>query len=323
MAKLSTLRCVECGSRELTADENGGYRCSYCGTTSYPSSADRKQAATPRGAGGTAGGKRAVLVALAALGVLAVVGTVLGLLLISGSDRGTPPAARSAAVPLPDRSPSSAGAGAPAKPEALAEYGAGAVEKAPEAKAELRLLTPRPDSIGNTYFVGVYRNTGEAVIERPRAEVRLFDKGGEKVAVGTGYAARDRLPPGEETPIKIMVRNTPAYDKLEVHLDPQPPSYPRTRPKMAFEGVKVAPGRYRGYRLTGKVKNTSQVAARFVQIIVLALGDDKRPMGVTSSFLQQKVLPPGDSAPFDFTLHQVDEAPASVRLDYDATPVER
>lgn len=200
----------------------------------------------------------------------------------------------------------------------MPEYGQAAVERVAPPRAELVSLTPRADSIGNTYFIGIYRNIGEVIIERPRAEVVLFDRGGTKVAVGQGYAARAFLLPGEETPISVLIQRTPAYHRAQGEVSPEPLTYPRRRLKLSLSEVRLTMGAYRRRHLKGVIRNDDDAGARFVQIIVLVLDEKKAILGTTASYLPQRLLRPGESAPFDFDLHLVDREPGSFRVDYDA-----
>jgi hypothetical protein len=313
MTTLAQFRCSECGSRELDPVDETSFRCSYCGTVGYlPKQPPAPQPAPPAPA---APASRRTL-ALVAIIVLAVAAVILGVFVVSGGSEKRRSGTRRYVsrysvgdnrAPLP-----------PQKGQPMAEYGGGAVQKPLKVSAEVIDLTARPDSIGNIYFVGIYRNTGEAAIERPRVELTLLDSKDNKVAVATGHTSRRFLLPGEETPVKILVSRAPEYSSFKAQVEPKAPHYPRRRPKLAFDGVQIYPGRYGRYHIKGTVTNRDKQRARFVQIIVLVLDAKKKILGTTSGFLGQRHLAAGESSPFDLDLHQVDQVPASFRLDYDA-----
>lgn len=315
MTTLAQYRCSECGSRSLDPVDDTSFRCSYCGTVGYLPAEPRAPEPAPVPPAAPAPSPHRTL-ALAAIAVLAVAAVVLGVFVISGSGKRQTGSRRYVSrysvgdnrAPLP-----------PQKGQPMAEYGGGAVQKPLKLSAEVTDLTARPDSIGNIYFVGIYRNTGEAVIDRPRVELTLLDSKDNKVAVATGHTSRAFLLPGEETPVKILVSRAPEYSSFKTRVEPKAPHYPRRRLKLGFDGVQIYPGRYGRYHIKGTVTNRDKKDARFVQIIVLVLDADKKILGTTSGYLGQRRLAAGESAPFDLDLHQVDQVPASFRLDYDAT----
>ncbi|UCF41641.1 MAG: hypothetical protein JSW43_04750, partial [Gemmatimonadota bacterium] len=169
MTTLAQYRCSECGSRSLDPVDETSFRCSYCGTVGHLPAEPRAPEPVP--VPPTAPSPYRTL-ALVAIAVLAVAAVVLGVFVISGSGKRRTGTRRHVSrysvggdrAPLP-----------PQKGRPMAEYGGGAVQKPLKVSAEVTDLTARPDSIGNIYFVGIYRNTGEAAIERPRVELTLLD----------------------------------------------------------------------------------------------------------------------------------------------------
>ena len=193
------------------------------------------------------------------------------------------------------------------------------VEEPPlPVSAEVTALTPIPDSIGNLYFIGIYRNTGEATITQPRVEVSLWSADKRLLKTATGYAVRHTLEKGETTPIKILVEHYPPYAEATTELHPERELYPRRRPKLALSDIRLERGRYSGYRVTGTVQNQDAAAARYVQVIALLYDESDRIVGMDSRFLTQTLLPPGQSSPFAVEVTQVRGRPARTQLDYQA-----
>ena len=100
---------------------------------------------------------------------------------------------------------------------------------------------PLPDRIGNIYFVGIYRNTGEAAIDRPRVEATLWDAKEGKLAVGSASARSTTLLPGEEVPIKILVQHAPAYASVTTRWRRATAYGSTARPKLQIEKPKLEP----------------------------------------------------------------------------------
>lgn len=187
--------------------------------------------------------------------------------------------------------------------------------------AEVTDLTPLPDSIGNLYFIALYRNTGEAVIDLPRAELTLWGREGQKLATATGFTPRHQLPRGEATPLKVLFTHAPAYATVTVHVDPQRERYPRRRPRLELRDIRFARDRYGGYRITGTVHNRGDSPAQYVQLIALFYDAQDHLAGMDSRFTAQRLLPGGESTPFEVPVALVRGVPTRVQLDYQALEV--
>lgn len=200
----------------------------------------------------------------------------------------------------------------PSKPS---EYGSEAVVEEKIVKAEFVDAVPLPDRVGNIYFVGIYRNTGEAAIDRPRVEATLWSDKKEKLAVGSGYGAFNNLLPGEEVPIKILVQKAPAYASVTYKVAPERVRFGSTvRPKLAIEKPKLEPAQFGGYRLSGTVRNNDAADVRFVHIVALLLGEDRHIVGMQDGFAAQRDLPAGDHSPFQLQIMSTSRPPKSFRL---------
>lgn len=194
-----------------------------------------------------------------------------------------------------------------------------AEEPALPLAAEVTALTPVPDSIGNLYFIGLYRNTGEATISLPRVELTLWSRDRQKLAAATGFAVRHTLAKGEMTPVKVLFTHAPAYAEVTAHADPQRERYGRPRPRLELGEARLLPDRYFGYRVTGTVKNPGPAAAQYVEIIALLYDEQERIAAMASRFIAPTVLPPGQQCPFAVAVTPVQGRPARVQLDYQAS----
>ena len=63
------------------------------------------------------------------------------------------------------------------------------------------------------------------------------------------------LPPGGETPVKVLVTKPPAYARYETLHEPMKPySFEgEGRPAMKFRGARLRKGRYGGYEVAGEI----------------------------------------------------------------------
>lgn len=204
--------------------------------------------------------------------------------------------------------------------QALAEAAKDDEEPENEARAEVSALTPLPDSIGNVYFIGYYKNTGTVPIWLPTVELTLWGEQSSKLAVADGYAPRHRLAPGEETPIRVLFSHAPAkWQRVTASVTPRAQTYGGPRPNLRFTAGQLQRDRLRGYRLEGTVQNQDTWVARFIQVIVVVYDKEDRIIGMDSRFIGQQQLSAGESAPFAVPMLQVRGRPHHYRLDYDAT----
>jgi hypothetical protein len=204
--------------------------------------------------------------------------------------------------------------------QALAE--AAQDDDAPEIapRAEVSALTPLPDSVGNVYFIGYYKNTGTVPIAMPSVELTLWGEQSNKLAVTQGYAPRHTLGPGEETPIRTLFLHAPAkWQRVTASVTPRAQTFGGPRPQLRFTAGQLQRDRLRGYRLEGTVQNQDTWVVRFIQVIVVVYDKEDRIIGMDSRFIGQQQLSPGESAPFAVPMLQVRGRPHHYRLDYDAT----
>lgn len=204
--------------------------------------------------------------------------------------------------------------------QALAEAAKDDEEPENEARAEVSALTPLPDSIGNVYFIGYYKNTGTVPIWLPTVELTLWGEQSSKLAVADGYAPRHRLAPGEETPIRVLFSHAPAkWQRVTASVTPRAQTFGGPRPNLRLTAGLLQRDRFRGYRLEGTVQNLDTCVVRFIQVIVVVYDKEDRIIGMDSRFIGQQQLSAGESAPFAVPMLQVRGRPHHYRLDYDAT----
>ncbi len=299
MKEIKPLLCRQCGSQDLRLDK-GRYVCHYCGTVHYEAGI-RKFLDT--NAAVLMNNKAAVVTTAVVFLVIA------GLALFLTNRRGGS-----------DPAPGSVSGFSVEKPGKPLEAGKDAIEPEKKVSAEFTDISPIPDSIGNIYFVGMYRNTGETPVY-PRAEIALYNAKGEKVAVAKGYGIRGYIMPGEKIPISVLVQRAPSYKTVKSIGIPEVPSYYQPRPKLALSELKMGSPRhhYDSHRVTGIVKNVSGEKAQYVQVAVTAFDSSGGIIGHGSNFLGQTVLGTGEEAPFAVDINLMKGRPARFTVEYSAS----
>lgn len=194
-------------------------------------------------------------------------------------------------------------------------------EESSDLQGAFTRVTPVPDVIGNIYFLGIYKNTGDRPIRKPRVDIVLLDKKGDELKRGFGYGTREFLLPGEETPLKILVLKTPPYAKIRTEFRPEPPLSIQKieRPDLKFSGVKIGPRGGGYYHVTGRITNHDKVQVSGLRIIAVLYDRSDNPAAVGSGFARKSTLAPRQSTTFDYRLHPpVKTTPVRHVLDFSA-----
>jgi hypothetical protein len=319
---MKTMRCEQCASTDLRRVGEGEYVCNHCAArmerAPSPAPPIRRAATGPQTPHSLPRRVLSWVVILAA--VCAVAGLRYQRSERLADERRRRAIQRSVAASLASHFGPASGRPAPASgPESrgqpATEYSGAAVVAPKVVTASFTDAVALPDSIGNLYFVGLYKNTGEAAIERPRVEVTLWDAGKHKLAVAQGYSSGMALVPGAEIPIKILVQHAPVYDSVTYKVEPEAMHYGSPRNfELHLENPLLQPDSFSGYRLTGSVTNKDKDPAKFVQVIALLLGSGKQIIGMQEGYVAQQVLPAGDSCPFNIRFTLVNGKPASFKL---------
>lgn len=174
------------------------------------------------------------------------------------------------------------------------------------------------DSIGNVYFVGIYKNTSPIPIRKPDITIVLYSNTAKKVAVGRGYAIRSFLLPGEETPIRVLVRKPPAYVEYKVKLDPSPvySSQNLERPKMEFKATELSQNTYNLYQVKGEIYNNNKRTVKYIRLIAVLYDDTGKIVGAGTGFVKEKKIEPNDYSIFGIRISAVSGVPSRFELDY-------
>ncbi len=309
------MQCKQCSGVDFEKISDHFFRCKHCGATYMPDSRPpsahpsdgipRPPPASPISASSPRA-RIAILVSMAVAGAIIAGATALIVL------------TRSSRMPNGNRNSSSQNE----KPEALSEYGSEAIQDQPKPEGSFTRIAEIPDSIGNVYFMGIYKNTGKSAMQKPMVTIVLYSASDRKIASGRGYAIRETLLPGEETPIIVLVSDPPKYSRFEVENEPAAPYefMDQERMKMSFRNVLMKKGRYSGYEIGGEIVNESDREGRFVNVIGLLLDSQNRIIGGGTGYIGEQTLGSGDYAAFKIDVTTVKGIPASFILDYSGTP---
>lgn len=286
------MQCRNCSGNEFRQTKTGNFKCSYCSTLFYE---ETKSNSSPD----LQGLKKFMI---PAAGLIIITFSVIAISLFNLKSR--------------------------SKGEISSFSGNGSTftneEKLPPPAGEIFSVDVLPDSIGNVYFLAMCRNTGKTAINRPEVTIRLLSEKSEKVASGKGYAFADRLNPGEITPVYILVTNCPAYNKYETDFTPELPyiipdgGVFRKNFSGEFSEVSLKQtDSYNNHKLRGKIKNTSEYDAKYVQVAAILYDKNDKAAGYGSAYISEKILKPGSFDFFEIYLTTVTSVPEYYKLYFD------
>lgn len=288
------MQCRNCSGNEFKKTESGNYRCAYCSTLFYE---EKLQSS------GKPGFSLRSSIAFF-IGAVLIISVSFTTVFFYQSRN------KSSAV----NSSSSTANGATFS-----------AENFPDPEGKVLSVDVIPDLIGNHYFLAVCQNTGKVAINAPHVIVRLFS-GDRKVGSGSGYAFMSDLNPGEITPVLILIQKPPAYTRFESEYKAEKPfiipenGVFEKRFSAELSDVILKPGDIGNlYRLRGRIKNTGIYGAKFVQVAAILYDRGGKVIGYDSTFINEKLLKPGDFDLFEMNIIRLCGKPERYRLFYYGT----
>lgn len=289
------MQCRNCSGNEFRKTESGNYKCVYCGTLYHVERSGVKKT-----------GNMNIKTAAAAVSGIIVISAVITAVLFFNKGKETPPENYA--------------------DDKISHQENGSTfmaEEMPEPEGSVLSVEMIPDSIGNHYFIALCKNTGKVAVRTPHVTVRLYSGNNSKVGSGSGYAFMNDLNPGEITPVLILVQKPPQYSRFETE-------YIAELPFVIPEGG-VFENRFIGeisdarlkmtgvlgsYKLKGSIKNSCVHNAKYVQVAAVLYNSSDKIIGYGSTFINEKVLKPGDFDIFDMYITVIKGTPDHFKLYY-------
>ncbi len=288
------MQCRNCSGNEFRKTESGNFKCAYCGTLFYEEKL--KSFSRHRFRPG-------YLIAVFAGAVLIISASFISVFFYQS---------RSSSATVNGSSGTVNGT----------IYTA---ENFPEPEGKVLSVDLIPDVIGNHYFLVMCQNTGKVAINAPHVVVRLYS-GDRKVGSGSGYAFMSELNPGEVSPVLVLIQKPPAYTRFETEYKAEKPFiFPENgvfqkRFVAELSDVVLKPGEVGNqFRLTGRIKNSGIHGAKFVQVAAVLYNSTGKVVGYDSTFINEKLLKPGDFDLFDMHIIRLCGKPERYRLFYYGT----
>lgn len=150
------------------------------------------------------------------------------------------------------------------------------------------------------YVLGFVKNTSPFVIDKPKITAVLLDGAGKEVVTRDGYAEADSVAPGGVVPVKLLVNEPPAHERMTFEVVVRKASYiaePAPGLRLEIAGP-PRPTFGKSWEVTGKAFNDGKAAARFVKISVQAFDANDKLVGLDTTYADGQTLAAGASARF-------------------------
>jgi hypothetical protein len=150
------------------------------------------------------------------------------------------------------------------------------------------------------YVLGFVKNTSPFIIDKPKVTAVLLDKSGKEVATRDGYAEADNVAPDTTVPIKVLISEPPAHDRIRFEVVVTKASYvPAQVDGLRLEMLGQPHATFgSSWEVAGKVHNDGKQPARFVKILVLGFDPQNKLCGIDTTYADGQTLAPGSAARF-------------------------
>jgi len=160
---------------------------------------------------------------------------------------------------------------------------------------------PEPFSIGgvsykqdddSVWFFGEVRNDGQQARESIELRVNLLDATGQEIASHTGYASMSYLDPGEISPFSVLFTKDDGAAPFASYTIEVRSSKADFKPGYTYRDLSVLQGpqaredQYGFFKISGRVRNDGDQAARFVQIYAVFYDSAGQVVGLASGYAE-------------------------------------
>jgi hypothetical protein len=285
------MRCESCGASQFKRSQQHGLLvCQYCGTQQAQGVTEHKQS------GGAPGKPMMSWILVLSTAVVLLIGVVR-----YQSSR-------------PEVQPLSIGDTAltsePTKPATVTPQPIAVVKPNPQDQPEVQTQSVNEHlkavhqvtgetSNGGRYWVFTLENTSADTVYKPHVMVSLFDETGQRVAEQAGWSYQHRLEPGSQTQVLVFMSEPPGGKTTEqiTTLGSLNGHYVAEQYGLTISDFKVST-KHSQYELVGDVLNEHELEVKFPRVVVVALDESGRAIGLGQTFTTLKALSPGQDSGF-------------------------
>lgn len=168
---------------------------------------------------------------------------------------------------------------------------------------------------GDLRIYGMVTNTSSVAINAPKVVAVFRDAEGVELSSDSRHAPFD-LDPGQSAPVRLLLSEPPAHESVSFDVVTRERTGMTPAQGLEVVGTNASLER-RMWLLSGRVKNGSASAARFVKVVVAVKGNDDKLVTVGDVYVDDRRVEAGGESRFRLRLYGVEvEAP---RFEYYAS----
>jgi eukaryotic-like serine/threonine-protein kinase len=142
------------------------------------------------------------------------------------------------------------------------------------------------------WFFGEVRNDGKEERETIKIRINLFGANGKEVASKVGFASRSYLKPGEISPFSVLFSDAdlpPPFADYQVEVSSSKATF---QPGYTYRDLSIAAGpqvkrdQYGFIKVSGRVRNSGEKPAKFVQVFAVFYDRDGNVVGIGNSYAE-------------------------------------
>ncbi len=169
-------------------------------------------------------------------------------------------------------------------------------------KAKLTDRRGGQSKLGISFWLARYHNVGKVRIQRPSVVLELLDAQGKVVAEKTGWAKRESLEPGEQTPVLIPFVSVPEHVRWTMKaIIPEPEGTVPVKMAVRTMDSKVVESPS-GRKLKGKIVNDTELTLDFVEVVVEGLNESEELVALAQGQVRAGSVLPGAAVRFEVPL---------------------
>ena len=289
------MRCESCGASQFKRSQQHGLLvCQYCGTQQAPHSAGHQQPTTGPGK------PMMSRVLILSTAVVLLIGVVR---YQSSRPEGQPLSIGEPALTTEPKKP------ATESPQPIA-----VIKPNPEDKPAVQGQSVNDHvavvhqvagetTQGGRYWVFTLENTSEVTVYKPHVMVSLFDEAGQRVAEQGGWSYRHQLDPAQQTEVLVFMSEPPAGNTTEqiITLASLDSRFVTHQYDLTIKDFKVT-RKHSQYELVGDVLNQQALTVKYPRVVVVALDEAGRTIGLGQTYTTLKELPSGQTSEFNVRL---------------------
>lgn len=303
----NTLQCNQCSSTDLSEEDNGVFVCHYCGARTvtdgrtssareyHQSSQKAKTGSQQKSAG------KLTMIPFLVVGATVLVGLLVAFWPTSGG-------------------PSSS---SQKEPQATASGTIDSSSAAKNTSAEIVNDVMVRNKVGSVYVYGMIKNTGETILNMPKALITFYDKNDKVLEEDYTYGEISYVYPGQVNPFRVInttVKEAAVRYTVKAEIKPYTYGSPPGTPKIKILDPQLTPGERSYYILKATVKNVDDVAASFVKLIGFLKDENGKFLDMETRYSGRDIIQPDESAliTLKFNLWGLKGKPSGYELYYSA-----